>query len=110
MKTATLLLLTLLLSGGIAAADTSMSALGNAMTDEMARMDKAMATAPMTGDPDHDFMAMMIPHHQGAVAMAESELRYGHDVRVKRLAQEIIVTQESEIQLMRSYLTSESHL
>jgi uncharacterized protein (DUF305 family) len=110
MKTATLMLLTLLLSGGVAAADLPMSALDHAMSEEMARMDKAMATAPMTADPDHDFMAMMIPHHQGAVAMAESELQYGHDIRVKRLAQEIIVTQESEIQLMRSYLTSASHL
>jgi uncharacterized protein (DUF305 family) len=110
MKTATLMLLALLFGSGIAAADVSMSALDRAMTGEMTRMSEAMAAAPMTADPDHDFMAMMIPHHQGAIEMAESELQDGHDVRVKRLAQEIIVTQESEIQLMRSYLTSASHL
>jgi uncharacterized protein (DUF305 family) len=110
MKTATLMLLALLLTSGIAAADMSMNAFDRAMTDDMARMDKAMAAAPMTADPDHDFMAMMIPHHQGAIEMAQSELQNGHDVRVERLAREIIVTQESEIQLMRSYLTSASHL
>jgi uncharacterized protein (DUF305 family) len=108
MKTAILLLLTLPATAAIAAA-VSTSPFDRAMADEMTRMDQAMTTAPMTGDPDHDFMAMMIPHHQGAIEMAESELQYGRDVRVRRLAQEIIVTQESEIQLMRSYLTSASH-
>jgi uncharacterized protein (DUF305 family) len=108
MKAATLTLL-MLLTGGIATAYMPMSALDRAMTGEMTRMSEAMAAAPMTADPDHDFMAMMIPHHQGAIEMAASELQDGRDVRVKRLAQEIIVTQESEIQLMRSYLTSASH-
>jgi uncharacterized protein (DUF305 family) len=108
MKAATLTLL-MLLTGGIATAYMPMSALDRAMTGEMTRMSEAMAAAPMTADPDHDFMAMMIPHHQGAIEMADSELQDGRDVRVKRLAQEIIVTQESEIQLMRSYLTSASH-
>ena len=46
-------------------------------------------------------LTMMIHTIAGAIDMAESELQYGHDKRVKRLAQEIIVTQESEIQLMR---------
>jgi uncharacterized protein (DUF305 family) len=109
MKTATLVLITLLLTGGSAAAGMPISALDRAMADEMARMDNAMTSAPMTGDPDRDFMAMMIPHHQGAIEMSETELRYGRDLRVKRLAQEIVVTQESEIQLMRSYLSSAAH-
>jgi uncharacterized protein (DUF305 family) len=60
----------------------------------------------MGGTPDHDFLTMMIPHHLGAIGMAESELQYGHDTRVKRLAQEIIITQESEIQLMQLYLAN----
>jgi len=60
-----------------------------------------MEKAPMTGDPDHDFAAMMIPHHQGAVDMAKAELLYGKDPVLRRLAQEIIVTQEQEIEVMR---------
>ncbi len=69
----------------------------------MARMHHAMA-APQTGDPDRDFAAMMIPHHQGAVEMAEAELRFGRDERLRRLAQGIIVEQRQEIAVMRQVL------
>ncbi len=55
----------------------------------------------MTGDPDHDFSAMMIPHHQGAIDMAKAVLLHGKDPVLRRLAQEIIVTQQQEIQVMR---------
>ena len=70
------------------------------MDEAMAVMDSGMKGAPMTGDPDHDFAAMMIPHHQGAVDMAKVELLYGKDPVLRRLAQEIIVTQEQEIEVM----------
>ncbi|MGQ9367432.1 DUF305 domain-containing protein [Azospirillum sp. ST 5-10] len=66
----------------------------------MATMMEAMAVAP-TGDVDRDFVAMMVPHHQGAVDMALTFLRFGQDERLKRLAQEIIVTQRQEIAAMR---------
>ena len=78
------------------------SSFDNAMMSEMTRMDSEMARAPMTGDADRDFIAMMIPHHAGAIAMATSELQAGHDPRLIRLAQEIIVTQKSEITVMRA--------
>ena len=55
------------------------AAFDRTMMASMAQMDQAMIAAPMTGDPDHDFSAMMIPHHQGAVDMAEAELRYSHN-------------------------------
>ncbi len=71
------------------------------MMESMKKMDKDMMAAPMTGDPDHDFASMMIPHHQGAVDMAKVELIYGKDPVLRRLAQEIIVTQEQEIEVMR---------
>ncbi len=74
------------------------------MNDAMTVMDSGMKGAPMTGDPDHDFAAMMIPHHQGAVDMAKVELLYGKDQALRRLAQEIIVTQEQEIEVMRMRL------
>ena len=67
-------------------------------------MDQGMKNAPMTGDPDHDFAAMMIPHHQGAVDMAKVELIYGKDPVLRRLAQEIVVTQEQEIVVMSTRL------
>jgi hypothetical protein len=69
----------------------------------MSRMDRDMMRS-MNGGPDHDFAAMMIPHHQGAIDMAEAELRYGKDERLRRLAQGIIVEQNQEIAVMRQVL------
>jgi uncharacterized protein (DUF305 family) len=63
-----------------------------------------MTRAPMTENPDHDFASMMIPHHQGAIDMAKVEVLYGKDPVLRRLAQEIIVTQDSEIAVMRMQL------
>jgi hypothetical protein len=54
-----------------------------------------------SGDADQDFVALMIPHHQGAIDMARAELRYGRNEQLRRLAQEIIVTQQQEITAMR---------
>jgi len=73
------------------------------MDDAIARMHAGMAVTP-SGDPDVDFARMMIPHHQGAVDMALVELRFGHDERLRRLAQGIIVEQRQEIEVMRAAL------
>jgi uncharacterized protein (DUF305 family) len=73
------------------------------LKDNAAAMDKMMAdmeVAP-TGDVDKDFVAMMVPHHQGAIDMAKAVLRYGKNEQLRRLAQEIIVTQQQEIAAMR---------
>jgi uncharacterized protein (DUF305 family) len=66
----------------------------------MSKMMANMTVAP-TGDIDRDFVAMMVPHHQGAIDMAQVILRYGKNEQLKRLAQEIIVTQQQEIAAMR---------
>ena len=66
----------------------------------MARMMSAMSVKP-TGDVDRDFVAMMVPHHQGAIDMAMAVLRYGRNEQIRRLAQEIIVTQQQEIAAMQ---------
>lgn len=66
----------------------------------MTNMMKGMAVKP-TGDINRDFVAMMEPHHQGAIDMAQALLRYGTNEQLKRLAQEIIVTQQQEIAAMR---------
>src|SRR5271169_1933884 len=75
------------------------------MMQSMEIMDKEMMAAPMIGDPDRDFCAMMIPHHQGAIDMAKAVLLHGNDPIVRRLAQEIIVTQTQEIEVMRRRLS-----
>lgn len=74
------------------------------MVDSMVRMERDMRKASMSGDPDHGFAAMMIPHHQGAIDMAKVELLYGKDPVLRRLAQEIVITQNSEIQVMQQQL------
>lgn len=66
----------------------------------MAKMHREMHVAP-SGDVDRDFVAMMVPHHQGAIDMARAVLRYGRNEQIRRLAQEIIIEQQQEIALMR---------
>jgi uncharacterized protein (DUF305 family) len=58
-------------------------------------------TVKPSGDVDRDFVAMMVPHHQGAIDMALAVLRHGRNAQIRRLAQEIIVTQQQEIAAMR---------
>jgi hypothetical protein len=103
-RTAPLLLA--LVVGGTAAAPRSSDRKSDAadnframMGDAVTRMHAAM-NVPYTGNADRDFARMMIPHHQGAIDMALVELRYGKDQRLKRLAQEIIVSQQQEITVM----------
>src|SRR6267143_6353609 len=73
------------------------------LAENQAAMNKMMAAMeiPPTGDVDKDFVAMMTPHHQGAIDMAQAVLRYGRNEQIRRLAQEIIVTQRQEIAAMR---------
>lgn len=68
-----------------------------------AKMHKDMAVT-LTGDADRDFLAGMIPHHQGAVDMAEVVLKYGKDPKVKKLAQDIVAAQKEEIAMMQAML------
>lgn len=76
----------------------------NLMGKSMEVMDRGMMAAPMTGNPDHDFASMMMPHHQGAIDMAKAELLHGNDPVMRRLAQEILATQSQEIALMKRRL------
>ena len=71
----------------------------------MESMDKGMAAAPVTGDIDRDFVAMMIPHHQGAIDMAKVELASGKDPEIRRLARDIVAAQEREIGQMKAWQT-----
>lgn len=83
-------------SGGGTPAEGSMMA-------AMDKMSKDMAAAPMTGDADKDFVAMMIPHHQGAIDMARFELANGKDPVLRKLAQDVVAAQEKEIAEMKGW-------
>jgi uncharacterized protein (DUF305 family) len=68
-----------------------------------ARMHQSMAVN-YTGDADADFARAMIPHHQGAIDMARIAARHGTDPEIKRLAQDVIATQEREIAQLKAWL------
>lgn len=77
---------------------------GAALTAGMDVMHQDMSTAILTGEADRDFLATMIPHHRGAIEMSRIILLHGKNERVRRLAQGIIIEQQSEIEAMRRLL------
>jgi uncharacterized protein (DUF305 family) len=77
-------------------------------TAAMNRMMTAMQIQP-SGNADADFVAMMVPHHQGAIDMARAELLYGQNETLRRMAQEIVVTQQQEIVAMQQALGQSSN-
>lgn len=74
------------------------------MGDAMAVMDYGMAHASMNGQQEHDFVTMMIPHHQGAVDMAKALLLTTTDPAMRNMAQGILAEQQIDIQLMQQWL------
>ncbi|HST20800.1 MAG TPA: DUF305 domain-containing protein [Blastocatellia bacterium] len=74
------------------------------LQSSMEKMHVAMASVEASGNSDADFVRLMIPHHQAAIDMARTQLLYGKDPQMRRLAQEIITDQQSEIELMSLWL------
>lgn len=68
------------------------------------KMMEDMHAPGYTGDPDVDFLSMMIPHHEGAIDMARLVLIYGKDPIVRKLAEEIIASQKIEIETIKKRL------
>jgi uncharacterized protein (DUF305 family) len=78
-----------------------------AWSELIASMDKmhmAMGAVAQSGNSDIDFVRLMLPHHQAAIDMSKTQLLYGRDPQMRRLAQEIITDQQSEIELMQRWL------
>jgi uncharacterized protein (DUF305 family) len=76
----------------------------SAMNATMDKMHAAMAAVEPSGNDDLDFVRLMLPHHRAAIEMAKTQLLYGKDPQMRRLAQEIITDQQSEIQLMQLWM------
>ena len=70
----------------------------------MDKMHRTMGAVERSGNADVDFVRLMLPHHQAAINMAKTQLLYGKDPQVRRLAQEIITDQQLEIELMQRWL------
>jgi uncharacterized protein (DUF305 family) len=67
------------------------------------KMMESMEDARYTGDADRDFVSHMAPHHQGAIDMAQVELKYGKDPTLRQLAARIVAAQRDEIALMERW-------
>jgi uncharacterized protein (DUF305 family) len=107
MKHVSMMLILLVAAPSAAQIDRDAASFMQAMHAGMKTMDRDMAAVSMNGNVDHEFAAMMIPHHQGAIDMAKAELLYGRNPVMRRLAQEILVDQQSEIDAMRLWLNKE---
>lgn len=75
-----------------------------AYMDIMNKMHQAMSAGVQAKNADVGFAKGMIPHHEGAIAMAKVELQYGKDAEMKALAQKIVDAQQSEISVMQNWL------
>lgn len=85
------------------AMEMSRSPADQAYAAAMTAMDRSMQRSGWTGDPDRDFVRVMIPHHQSAIDMAKAELKYGKDPKVRALAVRIIAAQSREIREMNGW-------
>ncbi|MGA9580569.1 MAG: DUF305 domain-containing protein [Allosphingosinicella sp.] len=86
--------------GAVAAQPAPPAGPSGEMMAAMHRMHEAADKAPMTGDIDRDYIALMVPHHQSAVEMARVYLEHGKDPELRRLSENVIASQEAEIRLM----------
>ncbi|MBG6075555.1 DUF305 domain-containing protein [Polaromonas sp. CG_9.11] len=85
-----------------AAADAKASDATRAFQQGEEKMMKDMGR-PYTGNVDKDFVAHMMAHHQGAVDMAEVQLKYGKDPALRKMARDIIKAQKQEIAFMKKW-------
>ncbi|MEO6132344.1 MAG: DUF305 domain-containing protein [Saprospiraceae bacterium] len=77
----------------------------NELAETMKMMQDTMMSMHMSGNPDKDYVVMMIPHHESAITMAEEELEHGKSLEMKKLAQSIIISQKKEIMDFTTWFT-----
>lgn len=82
---------------------TARSPADRAYADAMDKMHRAMAL-DYTGNADADFARLMIPHHQGAIDMAQVALQFAKDAEIRRIAQKTIDDQKKDIEQLQSWL------
>ena len=83
---------------------TKVSPAWPALMASMEKMNGDTMSGGSSGDNDIDFVLLMLPHHQAAIDMAKTEILYGKDPQMRRLAQEVVTDQQSEAELMRLWL------
>lgn len=76
---------------------------GHELIAAMQKMNQSMNGMKLTGNQDHDFIMMMIPHHEAAITMSQIELKYGTDPRVKKVAQGVIDGQSKDVKDMTAW-------
>ncbi len=76
----------------------------NEMMQPMHTMHQAMSSVQSTGNPDKDFIILMVPHHEAAVDMAKAYLKHGQNNKLRKMAQSIVDSQETEIREMQDEL------
>jgi uncharacterized protein (DUF305 family) len=104
MKTSSLTLIAALAAIPLVASAQDQDSSSKAYSDAMQKMMQDMKIQP-TSNPDKDFVTMMMPHHQGAIDMANIELKYGKDPELRRMANNIVSAQEKEIAEMKQWQT-----
>ncbi|WP_343353934.1 DUF305 domain-containing protein [Helicobacter mastomyrinus] len=71
---------------------------------DMESMLQAMNEVALNQSLNRVFLAGMIPHHQGAITASKQILQYTQNAEIKAIAQQIISTQEAEIETFQTLL------
>jgi len=93
-------------SGAGTSAAKEKNSFASGMKKAMEEMKSQMTSMKMTGNLDHDFAIMMIPHHQSAITMADAEISYGKDQEIKTIAQKIKSDSQKEIDELKQWLNN----
>lgn len=90
---------------GLSAAQKRSQSGSTILMENMKASCAKMTRMHMSGNTDRDFARMMTSHHMSAISMARTEIRYGKDPELKRLAQKIVTSQGAEIKVLQSELS-----
>lgn len=86
--------------------DTAMTDVLKDYSKSITQMHNEMMIGMGYNDPDTAFAKSMLGHHRGAVDMAKLELKHGNDSSIRQLAEQIMTTQQLEIDILNKWLAS----